>query len=83
MSPVLAACLWVLVASVIALIPSRRNHWPQAYVLIATAVPLVAWIGYVHGILAGLVATMAGASILRWPVRYLLAWVRRVVGRGA
>ena len=35
------ACLWVVAATVIALIPSKRNHWPQAFMLIALGLPLL------------------------------------------
>lgn len=70
------ACLWVVTASVIALFPSRRQHWPAAYVLIAIGIPLLGYITYQNGPLVGLLCLVAGASVLRWPVLYLFRWLR-------
>lgn len=76
------ACLWVVVATVIALLPSRRNHWPQAIALIILGVPLLVYIAYENGPLIGLLALLGAASILRWPLRYLLAWgLGKIPGR--
>jgi hypothetical protein len=73
------ACLWALAANLIAMFPSRRNHWPAAYALIVVGIPILGFVTYQNGPLVGLVALVAGASILRWPVRYGLRWlVRRV-----
>ena len=36
---------------------------------------------FTWGIVIGLLVLAAGMSVLRWPVRYLLRWVRRQVGR--
>ncbi|RYH07663.1 DUF2484 family protein [Tropicimonas sp. IMCC6043] len=73
------ACLWVVAATVMALIPSRRNHWPQAYALIATGIPLLGYVTYQNGPVVGLLVFLAGASILRWPLIHLWRWVRRRV----
>lgn len=70
--------LWVVAANVIGLFPSRRNHWPAAYVLIAVGVPLLGYVTYENGPFIGLLALAAGASILRWPVFYLWRWMRHV-----
>ena len=70
------ASLWVVVATVIALLPSKRNHWPQAYALIAVGIPLLVFVAYENGPLVGLVALLAAASILRWPLRHFVAWLR-------
>ena len=72
-------CVWIFVANVIAMIPSRRHHWPEAYVLIAIGIPLLGYITYENGPIIGFVALMAGISILRWPVRYLGRWLVRVL----
>ena len=37
------ACLWAVAANLIALVPSKRAHWPQAYVLIAIGIGYVVW----------------------------------------
>lgn len=78
------ACVWVITACIIAMLPSKRHHWPAAYVLIALGIPLLGLVTYQNGPWVGLFALFAGASILRWPVRYLWRWVRaRIGGRSA
>jgi len=79
--PLIAAALWGLIANLIALTPSRRGHWPAAWVLIATGVPIVGWITWQHGPLIGLLVLAAGASVLRWPVIYLWRWLKRITRR--
>lgn len=78
--PLILACLWLVSANVLAMIPSRDHHWRRAYVLIALGVPLLGWITWVHGPWLGLLALAAGMSILRWPVIYLMRWLRRRIG---
>ncbi len=75
-SPVLLAFLWCILANVIAMFPSKHKHWPSAYVLITFGVPILVWVYVSDGIVFGLIFTLAGVSILRWPVRYLLRWLR-------
>lgn len=79
----IAAFAWALAANVLAMIPSRDNHWFRAYVLIALGLPLLAWVIWQNGIWIGLLVLAAGMSVLRWPVRYLVRWVRRQMGRGS
>ena len=75
------AFIWVVVACVGALVPSKRHHWPLAYVLMAVGVPLLAYVVWENGPWVGLAVFLAGASILRWPVRYLWRWIKaRVSG---
>ncbi|WP_068119219.1 DUF2484 family protein [Tropicimonas marinistellae] len=71
------ACLWALAATFLAMIPSKRSHWPQAYVLIAIGIPLLGFVTYENGPMAGLLVFIAGASILRWPLIYLWRWIKR------
>lgn len=71
-----AACGWALVANLIAMFPSRRQHWPAAWVLIAIGIPIVGWVTWQMGPLIGLVVLAAGMSVLRWPVIYLMRWFR-------
>ena len=73
--------LWVIVANVAAFFPSKRHHWPTAYVLIAVGLPLLVWVYVENGLVVALLCLAAGMSILRWPVRYLIRWVRRVILR--
>ncbi len=74
------ACLWAVVATLIALIPSKHQHWPQAYGLIAVGIPLLGYVTYQNGPMIGLIVFAAGASILRWPLIYLWRWVKRQAG---
>ena len=76
-------CAWLIAANVLALLPSRDNHWACAYGLIALGVPLLGYITYTNGPLLGVVFLIAGASILRWPVIYLARGTRRLFGRKA
>ncbi len=73
--PLMLAFLWLILANVIAMFPSRDHHWRAAYVLIALGIPLLGWVTYVDGPLWGLLLLAAGASVLRWPVIYLWRWV--------
>ena len=73
------ACLWVICASVIALLPSRDQHWTWAYVLIAVGLPILLGVVWQHGIWIGGLVALAGMSLLRWPVIHLWRWIRRRV----
>lgn len=81
--PMVLALVWLVAANVIGMFPSpKRHHWPSAYVLIAIGIPLLAWLVATDGWIAGAVFLVAGSSILRWPVRYLFRWLRRVMSGG-
>jgi len=77
----IAACLWAIAANVLAMLPSRRSHWPQAFALIAAGIPILGWVTWQNGPLAGLIVLVAGMSVLRWPLIYLGRWLRRRVAR--
>lgn len=77
------ACLWGVVANVIAMFPSKHSHWPAAYGLIAVGLPLLGLVFWQNGPWVGLIVLAAAASILRWPVRYLARRVSHVCGAGA
>ena len=74
----IATFFWLLLANVLAMLPSKDNNWFRAYVLIALGLPLLVWVWWENGNLIALLALAGGMSVLRWPVRYLLAWVGRV-----
>ncbi len=67
-------CLWVLLASAIALLP-QRFHWPGAGVLIVLGIPLVGFITWQTGPVWGLIALAGGMSVLRWPLIRAGQWV--------
>jgi len=74
------ACVWLLVANVVAMFPSKHHHWPAAYALIALGIPLVGYVTWQNGPVWGLVVLGLGVSVLRWPVYYLGRWCLRVIG---
>lgn len=76
----LALFAWLVAANVLAMIPSKDNHWRRAYGLIALGVPLLGWVFWQNPAWVGLLAILAGMSVLRWPVIYLGRWIRRKTG---
>ncbi|MGB3244337.1 MAG: DUF2484 family protein [Sulfitobacter sp.] len=75
--PIILACLWAVIANVIAMTPSKDYHWRKAYILIALGIPIVGYVTAVHGPWIGLLVLAGGCSVLRWPVIYLGRWIRR------
>ena len=75
--PLAFGCLWLILANLIAMLPSRDYHWRAAYVLIAIGIPILGWLTWIGGPLWGMTFLAAGASLLRWPVVYLWRWLRR------
>ncbi|WP_096786490.1 DUF2484 family protein [Rhodobacter sp. CZR27] len=75
-TPLLLACLWVIAASAVALLPMRVQILPGALLLLAAG-PLLWQIGGAHGGLATLAGGLAVASMFRHPLRAL---VRRAEG---
>ena len=73
------ACLWLVAANLIGMVPSRDHHWRAAYGLIAVGIPIVGYVTWQMGPLLGLLVLAAGASVLRWPVYFLWRWVRGLV----
>lgn len=76
------ACLWALAANVAAILPSRRNHWPAAFALIVTGVPILGLVTLQNGPWVGLLVLAGGASMLRWPILHGLRWLRGRRGGG-
>lgn len=77
---IVLAALWGLAANLLAMLPSRDNHWRRAYVLIAIGIPLLGYVTYENGPWWGLGVLVAGMSVLRWPVIYLGRWLRDRAG---
>ncbi len=76
------AAVWAVVANLLAMLPSRDNHWTRAYLLIAGGIPILGWVSWQHGPWIGLLVLLAGMSVLRWPVIYLSRWLTRQFGSG-
>ncbi len=70
------ACIWALLACFAGMGPTRF-HWPAAWALIATGIPLLGWVTYQTGPFWGLLALIGGASVLRWPLMRAAQGVRR------
>lgn len=77
MIPLALACLWLVAANLIAMLPSRDRHWRAAYLLIALGIPLLGWVTYANGPVWGLIFLAGGASVLRWPLVHVWRWARR------
>lgn len=75
-------CLWALCANVLAMLPSRDNHWRRAYALIVAGVPLVGYVTWETGPWMGLLVLAGGMSLLRWPLIRAARWtVARMAGK--
>ena len=75
-SSLMLACLWCVLANVIAMFPSKKKHWPAAYVLMTFGVPLLGFVFWENGIWIGLLVLLAAMSILRWPVLFFIRWLK-------
>ncbi len=73
---------WVVLAFVMAVIPSRDNHWRRAYVLMALGLPALFWIFWNEGLWMGLLGLAVGGLVLRWPVYFLWRWLKARIGQG-
>ena len=62
---IVLACLWCVAAGV-ALVAPGRMRWPMVWTLIATGIPLLGFVTFANGPVAGLLALFAGVSLLRW-----------------
>jgi len=71
------AFVWALGANLLAMTPSRDNHWRLAYGLIAIGVPILGYVTYQCGPWIGLACLIAAMSVLRWPMIYLWRWVTK------
>lgn len=73
---------WAIAANFAGMLPSRRRHWPAAYVLIATGLPILAWVFWSNGVIWTLICLAAAISVLRWPAWFFWRWLTRVTGIG-
>lgn len=75
--PLIMAALWAVVANILAMTPSKDQHWRNAYMLIAIGIPIVGYVTWLHGPWVGILVMACGVSVLRWPVIYLGRWIKR------
>ena len=73
----IAACFWVLIAALVAMLPMRLQYPPGITLLILVPFGL-GWIAYDHGWLYALAGFLAFASMFRNPLIYF--W-RRAFGK--
>ena len=71
----IAACLWVLAATMTALLPMRRQMAP-GLLLLASAPLLILWVAATVAWWMGLLALLAFLSMFRRPLCALLRWAR-------
>ena len=74
------ALLWLVTANVVGMLPSKHKHWPSAYVLMTFGVPLLGYVFWENGVVIGVLVLAAAMSILRWPVRYFVRWLKERTG---
>ncbi|MDQ2095461.1 DUF2484 family protein [Rhodalgimonas zhirmunskyi] len=73
----LAACMWVVLATFVAFLPMRRQFAPGIVLLIGAPVILI-WIGVTHGVFFALAGLAGFLSMFRKPLRY---YVLKAMGR--
>lgn len=72
-----AAFVWLIAANIVAMLPTRDQHWTAAYALIAAGIPILGWVTWESGPLWGMAILLMGSSVLRWPLVFLVRWMRR------
>lgn len=72
---IIIAALWVVAATVTALLPMRRQFLPGVTLLLLAPV-LIIWIGIDFGWIVGVLAAAAFVSMFRNPLRYFYARAR-------
>lgn len=85
MTPMILALLWIIVASVIALLPWKIHKPCAVFFLIPTALLLIPLVYATDGPLVGTLFLLGVMSILRWPVyflgKFLSEKTRELLGR--
>lgn len=72
---VIAFCIWVLLASVTAMLPMRRQYVPGVTLLVLAPV-LIGWLGYDFGWVWAAAGLAAFVSMFRNPLKYFWARAR-------
>ncbi|QBY00952.1 DUF2484 family protein [Rhodophyticola sp. CCM32] len=71
------ACLWVLAAAIVAMLPMRHQYIPGIALLILS-LPLIGYVAWQHGPLLVLLVVFAVLSMFRRPLLY---FARRAMTR--
>ncbi len=74
--PLILACLWVVAASLTALLPMKVQIVP-GLALLLSAPPLLYWIAVTHGPVPTLIGVFAVLSLFRRPLIHLARKVAR------
>ena len=69
------AALWVVLATIVAFLPMRRQYLPGVVLLVAAPL-LIIWLGYDYGWWVSVLAFFAFVSMFRNPLIYLYARAR-------
>ena len=77
--PLIFALAWLALMNVVGMFPSKHHHWPQAYALMAVGIPVVGWVFLAEGPWVGAFVLLAASSVFRWPLRYFVRWLRRLM----
>ena len=76
-----AAGLWVVGGAIVAISGTRYHGVLAVFVFIPSALVIIPWLGYDHGVWAALLAVCAAGSMLRWPAYYVGKYlISRVTG---
>ncbi len=73
--PLILSALWVLAATVTALLPMRRQYLPGITLLILAPF-LILWLSIAQGWWIAVLALFAFGSMFRNPLKYLIARLR-------
>lgn len=65
-------CIWVCAAALVALLPGHFQFGP-GLVLLCCAVPLIIWVGFVHGPLIAGVSFLGFGSMFRKPIFFIFS----------
>ena len=77
------ACLWLLLANIAGMLPTRTGHRRRAAVLCLSAPALAFVLWRDAGAGWALLFLLGAGLLLRHPVKWAAAWLLRVARRGA
>ncbi len=72
--------IWLIVANVLGMLPSRDQNWSNAYRLTAVGLPILIWIAVAKGLIWAALFLLAAANVLRWPLAHVWRWMKTRLG---